>query len=249
MTPAKWAVDADRNVFLSHHVCDGSLGSSSRLPPGRRPHRLLRRPQNCRQHWPEWPPLCRQLVKTPKRTQHNCPETLHTFAPCLTQEANVWRKKRNKIPAVLCRWSGFLLCSIAMLLVIFPMFAFPKKLPPRHKKRKAKKMGSPGDASSDDDVMKEKSCSKSQNVSSSMGFGKDIKGEKVIRGVSPLCRAPPVKINQLWVYKWTIIQSVSWISRFISWWNLWRDSLLKDVIDCRWMRVSKHRTSEAGNAV
>uniref|UniRef100_H3BW13 Solute carrier organic anion transporter family member n=1 Tax=Tetraodon nigroviridis TaxID=99883 RepID=H3BW13_TETNG len=30
-------------------------------------------------------------------------------------------------------WSGFLLCSIAMLLVIFPMFAFPKKLPPRHK--------------------------------------------------------------------------------------------------------------------
>ncbi|XP_015243603.1 PREDICTED: solute carrier organic anion transporter family member 5A1 [Cyprinodon variegatus] len=73
-------------------------------------------------------------------------------------------------------WSGFLLCSIAMLLVIFPMFAFPKKLPPRHKKRKKKKMmNSPGDASSDDDVMKEKSSSKSQNVSSSMGFGKEIK--------------------------------------------------------------------------
>ena len=65
-----------------------------------------------------------------------------------------------------------------MLLVIFPMFAFPKKLPPRHKKRKKKKMGSPGDVSSDDDVMKEKSSSKGQNVSSSMGFGKDIKGEK-----------------------------------------------------------------------
>ncbi|XP_075906478.1 solute carrier organic anion transporter family member 5A1 [Nelusetta ayraudi] len=72
-------------------------------------------------------------------------------------------------------WSGFLLCAIAMLLVIFPMFAFPKKLPPRHKKRKSKKAGSPGDESSDDDVMKEKSGGKSQNVSSSMGFGKDIK--------------------------------------------------------------------------
>ncbi|XP_055363693.1 solute carrier organic anion transporter family member 5A1 isoform X2 [Betta splendens] len=73
-------------------------------------------------------------------------------------------------------WSGFLLCAIAMLLVIFPMFAFPKKLPPRHKKRrKKKKMGSPDDVSSDDDVMKEKSSGKSQNVSSSMGFGKDIK--------------------------------------------------------------------------
>uniref|UniRef100_H3CF60 Solute carrier organic anion transporter family member n=1 Tax=Tetraodon nigroviridis TaxID=99883 RepID=H3CF60_TETNG len=72
-------------------------------------------------------------------------------------------------------WSGFLLCSIAMLLVIFPMFAFPKKLPPRHKWRKAKKMGSSGNISSDDDMMKEKSNSKSQNVSSSIGFGKDIK--------------------------------------------------------------------------
>ncbi|XP_041816867.1 solute carrier organic anion transporter family member 5A1 [Chelmon rostratus] len=72
-------------------------------------------------------------------------------------------------------WSGFLLCAAAMLLVIFPMFAFPKKLPPRHKKRKRKKIGSPGDVSSDDDVMKEKSGSKGQNVSSSMGFGKDIK--------------------------------------------------------------------------
>ncbi|XP_034025788.1 solute carrier organic anion transporter family member 5A1 [Thalassophryne amazonica] len=72
-------------------------------------------------------------------------------------------------------WSGFLLCAIAMLLVIFPMFAFPKKLPPRHKKRKKKKICSPGDVSSDDDVMKEKSGNKTQNVSSSMGFGKDIK--------------------------------------------------------------------------
>uniref|UniRef100_A0A3B4EW22 Solute carrier organic anion transporter family member 5A1 n=1 Tax=Pundamilia nyererei TaxID=303518 RepID=A0A3B4EW22_9CICH len=79
-------------------------------------------------------------------------------------------------PRFVGNWSGFLLCAIAMLLVIFPMFAFPKKLPPRHKKkRKKKKIGSPGDVSSDDDVMKEKSNSKSQNVSSSMGFGKDIK--------------------------------------------------------------------------
>uniref|UniRef100_A0A7M4FNJ8 Solute carrier organic anion transporter family member 5A1 n=1 Tax=Crocodylus porosus TaxID=8502 RepID=A0A7M4FNJ8_CROPO len=52
-------------------------------------------------------------------------------------------------------WSGFLLCAIAMLLVIFPMFTFPKKLPPRHKKKKKKKMSS-DDVSSDDDVMKEK---------------------------------------------------------------------------------------------
>uniref|UniRef100_A0A3P9PZP1 Solute carrier organic anion transporter family member 5A1 n=1 Tax=Poecilia reticulata TaxID=8081 RepID=A0A3P9PZP1_POERE len=73
-------------------------------------------------------------------------------------------------------WSGFLLCSITMLLVIFPMFAFPKKLPPRHKRKKKKKMSSLGDVSSDDDVKKEKSSSKDQNVSSSMGFGKDIKG-------------------------------------------------------------------------
>lgn len=72
-----------------------------------------------------------------------------------------------------------------MLLVIFPMFAFPKKLPPRHKWGKVKKMGSSGDISSDDDMMKEKSGSKSQNVSSSMGFGKDIKGEKPVMGIGP----------------------------------------------------------------
>ncbi|XP_066498433.1 solute carrier organic anion transporter family member 5A1 isoform X2 [Hoplias malabaricus] len=71
-------------------------------------------------------------------------------------------------------WSGFLLCAVAMLLVIFPMFTFPKKLPPRHKKKKKKKL-SADDTSSDDDVMKEKSNSKGQTVTSSMGFGKDIK--------------------------------------------------------------------------
>lgn len=64
-----------------------------------------------------------------------------------------------------------------MLLVIFPMFAFPKKLPPRHKKKKRRKKLSLDDMSSDDDVLKEKSNNnKSQTVSSSMGFGKDIKG-------------------------------------------------------------------------
>ncbi|XP_077480181.1 solute carrier organic anion transporter family member 5A1 [Stigmatopora argus] len=73
-------------------------------------------------------------------------------------------------------WSGFLLCAVAMLLVIFPMFAFPKKLPPRHKKRKKKAGSSPDNLPGDDqDVMKEKSGGKGQNVSSSMSFGKDFK--------------------------------------------------------------------------
>ncbi|XP_068605446.1 solute carrier organic anion transporter family member 5A1-like [Brachionichthys hirsutus] len=74
-------------------------------------------------------------------------------------------------------WSGFLLCAGAMLLVIFPMFTFPKKLPPRHKKKKKRrKKTSLDDLSSDDDVLKEKSNnSKDQTVSSSMGFGKDLK--------------------------------------------------------------------------
>lgn len=59
-------------------------------------------------------------------------------------------------------------------------------------------MGSPGDVSSDDDVMKEKSSSKDQNVSSSMGFGKDIKGEKVT--LSPLDSELLLVpfINKLW---------------------------------------------------
>ncbi|XP_053170973.1 solute carrier organic anion transporter family member 5A1-like, partial [Scomber japonicus] len=73
-------------------------------------------------------------------------------------------------------WSGFLLCAVAMLLVIFPMFTFPKKLPPRHKKKKRRKKVSLDDLSSDDDVLKEKSNNnKNQAVTSSMGFGKDIK--------------------------------------------------------------------------
>ncbi|XP_066482174.1 solute carrier organic anion transporter family member 5A1 [Tiliqua scincoides] len=74
-------------------------------------------------------------------------------------------------------WSGFLLCASAMLLVILPMFAFPKKLPPRHKKKKKKKMHS-DDISSDDDILKEKANNKSQadnEVPASMGFGKNVK--------------------------------------------------------------------------
>lgn len=63
-----------------------------------------------------------------------------------------------------------------MLLVIFPMFAFPKKLPPRNKKKKKRKKITLDNVSSDDDITKEKADSKSQKVTSSMGFGKDIKG-------------------------------------------------------------------------
>lgn len=63
-----------------------------------------------------------------------------------------------------------------MLLVVFPMFTFPKKLPPRHKKKK-KKCSVP--AVSDDDIMKEKS-NNHEHVDkkvSPMGFGKDIRGK------------------------------------------------------------------------
>lgn len=75
------------------------------------------------------------------------------------------------------RWSGFLLCAIAMFLVIFPMFTFPKKLPPRHKKKKKKKYSV--DAVSDDDVVKEKSNNTEQvdKKVSSMGFGKNVRGK------------------------------------------------------------------------
>ncbi|KAM9098324.1 solute carrier organic anion transporter family member 5A1 isoform X1 [Sarcophilus harrisii] len=70
-------------------------------------------------------------------------------------------------------WSGFLLCAIAMLLVIFPMFTFPKKLPPRHKK---KKKSSDETSTEEDEIMKEKSNSREQEgVASSMAFGKNVK--------------------------------------------------------------------------
>ncbi|XP_049637763.1 solute carrier organic anion transporter family member 5A1 isoform X2 [Suncus etruscus] len=77
-------------------------------------------------------------------------------------------------------WSGFLLCAIAMFLVIFPMFTFPKKLPPRHKKKRKKKFSV--DAISDEDVMKEKSNNNEQvdKKVSSMGFGKDVRGVIIV---------------------------------------------------------------------
>uniref|UniRef100_A0A5F8H1W9 Solute carrier organic anion transporter family member n=1 Tax=Monodelphis domestica TaxID=13616 RepID=A0A5F8H1W9_MONDO len=70
-------------------------------------------------------------------------------------------------------WSGFLLCAIAMLLVIFPMFTFPKKLPPRHKK---KKKSNDNVSSDEDEIKKEKSNSREQEgvASSSMAFGKKV---------------------------------------------------------------------------
>ncbi|XP_052031913.1 solute carrier organic anion transporter family member 5A1 isoform X4 [Apodemus sylvaticus] len=75
-------------------------------------------------------------------------------------------------------WSGFLLCAIAMFLVIFPMFTFPKKLPPRHKKKKKFS----ADVISDDDIIKEKSnMSEQMNKKvSSMGFGKNVRGVIIV---------------------------------------------------------------------
>ncbi|XP_042320498.1 solute carrier organic anion transporter family member 5A1 [Sceloporus undulatus] len=73
-------------------------------------------------------------------------------------------------------WSGFLLCATVMLLVILPMFTFPKKLPPRQKKKKKKNIAD--DISSDDDIVKEKANSKLQidhEVPASMGFGRNVK--------------------------------------------------------------------------
>ncbi|XP_032875235.1 solute carrier organic anion transporter family member 5A1 isoform X2 [Amblyraja radiata] len=77
-------------------------------------------------------------------------------------------------------WSGFLLCAITMLLVIVPMFAFPQKLPPRQ--RTKKKMVS-NDLKSDDEMIKGKAESRDyrkSTVTSSMGFGKDIKGVVIV---------------------------------------------------------------------
>ncbi|XP_063307408.1 solute carrier organic anion transporter family member 5A1 isoform X2 [Pelobates fuscus] len=74
-------------------------------------------------------------------------------------------------------WSGFLLCATAMLLVIFPMFTFPKKLPPRLKKKKKK--SNSYDVSSDDDVLKEKTSNKIKvdaGTGPSIGFGKNFQG-------------------------------------------------------------------------
>ncbi|KAJ4921874.1 hypothetical protein JOQ06_024409, partial [Pogonophryne albipinna] len=73
-------------------------------------------------------------------------------------------------------WSGFLLCAIAMTLVIFPMFTFPKKLaPPTQEEEKEEKdeHGQPVPATTTS--LKEKSNNRAQAVTSSMGFGRDIK--------------------------------------------------------------------------
>lgn len=96
---------------------------------------------------------------------------------CSISDSFIYNKNSFSLKSPYFRWSGFLLCAIAMLLVILPMFTFPKKLPPRHKKKKKKKMTN--DVSSDDEIVKEKANSKSQldnEVPASMGFGKNVKG-------------------------------------------------------------------------
>ncbi|XP_075406772.1 solute carrier organic anion transporter family member 5A1 isoform X1 [Tenrec ecaudatus] len=72
-------------------------------------------------------------------------------------------------------WSGFLLCAVAMFLVIFPMFTFPQKLPPRQKKKKKKKHSD--GVASDDDILKEKpsNIEQADKKVSSIGFGKNVK--------------------------------------------------------------------------
>ena len=72
------------------------------------------------------------------------------------------------------------------------MFTFPKKLPPRHKKKRKKKY-SP-DVAGDDDVMKEKpnNCEEVDKKVSSIGFGKDVRGKvyllnKYVHGISDQC--------------------------------------------------------------
>ncbi|XP_032810548.2 solute carrier organic anion transporter family member 5A1-like [Petromyzon marinus] len=76
-------------------------------------------------------------------------------------------------------WSGFLMCAVAMSLVVAPMFSFPKKLPPRpHKKSKqgSDEPGSSAPGKSEEDGLKQK-CPNSEesSASSSVGFGKDIR--------------------------------------------------------------------------
>lgn len=69
------------SLFSSHHVCDGSPGTCSWLPPGRCPHRLLCRPQNCRQHRPERPSLCWQLVSMCPAAHSLCDDQFFSSRP------------------------------------------------------------------------------------------------------------------------------------------------------------------------
>ncbi|KAF7246102.1 Solute carrier organic anion transporter family member 5A1 [Varanus komodoensis] len=92
-------------------------------------------------------------------------------------------------------WIGFLLCATAMLLVILPMFTFPKKLPPRQKKKKKRKK-MPCDVPTDDDIVKEKANSKSQvdqEVPASMGFGQNVRGYSPINFAVCVSKPPTLE--------------------------------------------------------
>uniref|UniRef100_A0A8C4QHT3 Solute carrier organic anion transporter family member n=1 Tax=Eptatretus burgeri TaxID=7764 RepID=A0A8C4QHT3_EPTBU len=68
-------------------------------------------------------------------------------------------------------WGGFLACAAAMVLVIMPMFGFPKR-PPRHKLKEGQKNAS----IEDNDHLKEKeTVAEGSGISSSLDFGKDIR--------------------------------------------------------------------------
>uniref|UniRef100_UPI00358F2A7B solute carrier organic anion transporter family member 5A1-like n=1 Tax=Myxine glutinosa TaxID=7769 RepID=UPI00358F2A7B len=70
-------------------------------------------------------------------------------------------------------WGGFLACAAAMVLVIVPMFGFPKS-PPRHKLKEGRKNAN----IEDNDQLKEKEAVAEElesGISSSLGFGKDIR--------------------------------------------------------------------------
>ena len=84
---------------LSHHVCNGSTGSSCWLPAGRSPHRVLRGSQDCSEHRPEWPALHRELVRT------ICP--LHKCVFCL-----FFKKKDVCVDAVLWQQKTFCSCCV-----------------------------------------------------------------------------------------------------------------------------------------
>ncbi|CAM9707938.1 unnamed protein product [Lampetra planeri] len=69
-------------------------------------------------------------------------------------------------------WGGFLLCSIAMLLVVVPMFAYPKRLPPRSS-RNAK--GPPTSLTWPDDLQWRQQQQATGKRTSTMNFGEDMR--------------------------------------------------------------------------